>query len=994
MHCSIDPYPGRVAWLKIWWCNRNTHLINGYYISAGRKVGGGYYASLILAYRLVFRWLAIPWLQAELDLWTSRYNSSPRRADKHKILPHGIPDLIHAKPHQFNGSKNFMVVISPELFDEVEKEWAPPDDPVFQLVPPTFGEQASALYASIGSPSVSSLTFWAVYSDLLDAFLALPHDPAFAAALLMADQGEEHDVPIMVGILELRHGDNVVGPYGYVYMGGLDNPVLPAGLVDGGDDGSEDTSKVDLQEYADFKTSQYAADFTGADNTAVVHCARESCQATFLAGTKLHFLHSNNPNEPGRMLCLGCYQYYMQKKTTVHRTSMAVPRADHQKEIHRQISSAQRGPITNVVQAVGPTAYVPSFQAGYVIGTSNGPMRVAAPPGPSVQLPGFVPQFSMGQISAGHSGPQKGSGYTGNHAAYHVTRQSLAQKAYATQSLAQKAFSTNGGNVVTVKVRAVHKPVGGVRFLLVGDIVEAVNNIPVHIGAAELKKILYDEILPSWQEYTEGFPINIDGFVMRDKDGARIKPNVPDRDVISKPFFKTARGGQVFKEGRCIVNFHVPNPIYSQYLIWSERREEQRLHAEATKQSERQVVITPTQNQGKKQGKKRYRSPSLEPESDAFQTHHTSGVLLDTRRNLVFDTPQTPETPGRSSKRLKAGPSYDLSPTTRRLGDALCSQHLPTAKDVQSLFDLKTIRVTIYPVKHHTLSQLLDMCSGTNSQVDHKAYLGPPGEATLQLELSSKKQKKGGFKLSSFGTASRALFGQSRDVCAKQTYYEKSGTVKSKGKEIQVTQNIPHDGRTQAQNLTMEIACLVWARVLLDLVYAFIEKGIQAKGERPPFHIPQLRFVDAALAVEHANSGKESQVFLLEQVIGGEGEGAFWKYMNNVSPVPLPLSDKEDQEHALFLAFSQHVQYFKTRKLVFVSDYQGGNSLLSDPQIITDSALGVIFADGNHPSGHTNLEPNHRCNYFCKWFEVPTDYDLWESQGSVLRPAQPSPKSS
>ena len=56
--------------------------------------------------RLIFRWLAIPWLQAELDAWMRRYNSSPRRADKHKILPHGIPDIIHMKPHLY-GSKDF-----------------------------------------------------------------------------------------------------------------------------------------------------------------------------------------------------------------------------------------------------------------------------------------------------------------------------------------------------------------------------------------------------------------------------------------------------------------------------------------------------------------------------------------------------------------------------------------------------------------------------------------------------------------------------------------------------------------------------------------------------------------------------------------------------------------------------------------------------------------------------------------------------------------------
>lgn len=57
---------------------------------------------------LVFRWLAIPWLQAELDAWMRRYNSTPRRRDKNKILPQGIPDLIHAKPECY-GSRDFKV---------------------------------------------------------------------------------------------------------------------------------------------------------------------------------------------------------------------------------------------------------------------------------------------------------------------------------------------------------------------------------------------------------------------------------------------------------------------------------------------------------------------------------------------------------------------------------------------------------------------------------------------------------------------------------------------------------------------------------------------------------------------------------------------------------------------------------------------------------------------------------------------------------------------
>ena len=62
------------------------------------------------------------------------------------------------------------------------------------------------------------------------------------------------------------------------------------------------------------------------------------------------------------------------------------------------------------------------------------------------------------------------------------------------------------------------------------------------------------------------------------------------------------------------------------------------------------------------------------------------------------------------------------------------------------------------------------------------------------------------------------------------------------------------------------------------------------------------------------------------------------------------MKTRKDEERAKFLAFSQHVQYWKTKKQVFVSDYQGkqsfnkklidtyipspgSNMLLSDPQI-------------------------------------------------------------
>ena len=40
LHIGLDPYPDRIAWLKVWWCNCNPRLIASYYLEARRKVGG------------------------------------------------------------------------------------------------------------------------------------------------------------------------------------------------------------------------------------------------------------------------------------------------------------------------------------------------------------------------------------------------------------------------------------------------------------------------------------------------------------------------------------------------------------------------------------------------------------------------------------------------------------------------------------------------------------------------------------------------------------------------------------------------------------------------------------------------------------------------------------------------------------------------------------------------------------------------------------------
>ncbi|KAF8587965.1 hypothetical protein K439DRAFT_1247894, partial [Ramaria rubella] len=51
---------------------------------------------------LLFHWLFIPWLQSELDAWKDSHNTTPKCADKNKILPHGRPQLIFEAPTMFD----------------------------------------------------------------------------------------------------------------------------------------------------------------------------------------------------------------------------------------------------------------------------------------------------------------------------------------------------------------------------------------------------------------------------------------------------------------------------------------------------------------------------------------------------------------------------------------------------------------------------------------------------------------------------------------------------------------------------------------------------------------------------------------------------------------------------------------------------------------------------------------------------------------------------
>lgn len=58
---------------------------------------------------MLFRWIAVPWLQAELDIHTRSLNNTKKRAMRHKVLPQNrTPKDIFMVP-SLSGVEDFKV---------------------------------------------------------------------------------------------------------------------------------------------------------------------------------------------------------------------------------------------------------------------------------------------------------------------------------------------------------------------------------------------------------------------------------------------------------------------------------------------------------------------------------------------------------------------------------------------------------------------------------------------------------------------------------------------------------------------------------------------------------------------------------------------------------------------------------------------------------------------------------------------------------------------
>ncbi|KZT55410.1 hypothetical protein CALCODRAFT_409535, partial [Calocera cornea HHB12733] len=168
-----------------------------------------------------------------------------------------------------------------------------------------------------------------------------------------------------------------------------------------------------------------------------------------------------------------------------------------------------------------------------------------------------------------------------------------------------------------------------------------------------------------------------------------------------------------------------------------------------------------------------------------------------------------------------------------------------------------------------------------------------------------------------------------------------------------------------------------WATSIHEVSKRAVDEYLQTHPDSPAskLEIPNMRMVWAGLFLHDKRSETEPAqlVTLIEELIGTEqppnNKSEFMKFINNASPKPRYTKGRAGQV-SRFLSFLQHVQYLKTGRQAYISDYQGSLTLLSDPQIMTHPDLGPIFGEGNVSSAFEDFPLDHPCNEYCIAFEL------------------------
>ncbi|KAJ6475574.1 hypothetical protein C8R45DRAFT_1054726 [Mycena sanguinolenta] len=215
---------------EIGWSQLRHRFTPGFEDILDEGVNNGWYDPDVLLEALVFRYVFIPWLQSELDAYRQRVNNTAKRADRNKVLPHGVPNDMYDHPQDY-GVLDSRINVNQEAIDTVRNLYCPQDHEVFQLVPPDFAVIITQLYVEIGEPPITRISCWNIYLKLLHCFHTLDDmysipeeiDAKWGYALTLARDDYAKEIELLPNLQPLRNGDAVIGSNGSYYMGGVNN---------------------------------------------------------------------------------------------------------------------------------------------------------------------------------------------------------------------------------------------------------------------------------------------------------------------------------------------------------------------------------------------------------------------------------------------------------------------------------------------------------------------------------------------------------------------------------------------------------------------------------------------------------------------------------------------------------------------------------------------------------------------------------------------------
>ncbi|KAG2112686.1 uncharacterized protein F5147DRAFT_771228 [Suillus discolor] len=648
-------------------------------------------------------------------------------------------------------------------------------------------------------------------------------------------------------------------------------------------------------------------------------CDRPSCMANIRTGEPCFYVATIEPGQRGRYVCESCHLHYENKRAT----------------------------------SVRPTVEPYNHKAAPLLicgATPNPPPVVAVPGGSHARGPDIrIPTSWQGSLSIQHSSQQGAIGYSSQHTLYAAERDRWGKMAYAS-SLAE---------TILLEITVVHEGAGACkkRGVVIGNICEGKKDVDARIDASGLIKLALETVIPKLCKFNGEFVWHVEEFVIRDAAWVDLSNHPQSVPYFYDQCLQPSRKGtkSTFKSKQFALMVVVPEAQWNEYESWLELRAE--MEAEAIRTSCTQSSERATAHTAVGFNVPSSATTSLAENKLFLPSMTTNNSVTVSTKRAHQRAESSSSLSGTSSPPRKKNPppaafhspDHDLLKEVLKIGGG-------ANLNVKQVFGLHSENVQFHPIPTRDITNLL-------LHKQHHSFSVDTAESSIgQLTIDTSTDGFigiGGFKTANAGWLTltappkTGLGSVARHKVVVKRPFEKVFPTAMKVGAYKVGRYSLVD---ELQKLFREANVLYWSKSLLKLTYDFIDHSIASSPEPPPFAVPR----------PGAKTGSTQAVFLLEELIEG-GDDMFVKFIHNMDANPLLDELDYGYDMAEFFVFTQHVQYVKTGKLAFISDYQGSTTQYRCWDRSVSNGCD-IFGEGNIEASVSKFEDQHACNEYCEWF--------------------------